>query len=334
MRRIFGIIMILLSGAAAALRAEYQLSAPDWAIEVKFPAQPRIDLVLSPSPQGDVRASRYIYEPPGEHYLLIKFTYPLAMLPGDEIGIYDRSMGELTRTRPGKVQVRELYHLAPYVGQRVVVAQPRERSTRELRMLVIGSSLYVCSAEWPVDSATGAANAAAFFGSFRLRSDYTDPRVVDERERFRELGEGNFRLRYDATRWYRDPADAETGIFNLLRPDQRAEVQFICEEQPLEGGDIEKAVLDTAREGAESVSVKKRGKKLRGAAQVVELEFQARVENTTYMNHGYFYTGPEGAVQLRGWAKDQEYRGVAGDITELLDGLTIRVAGSAVAGMR
>ena len=323
MRRVLGILIFSLLGAGRALPAEYQFSAVDWAIEAKFAAQPKADTVLSPSPQGEVKASRWFYEPPGEHYLLIKFAYPMAMMPGEETGVYDRSMIDLTRSRPGQVKGREPYHLGPYEGQRVVIAQPREKSTRELRMIVIGSSLYVLSAEWPVNNADGAAHAAAFFSSFRLRSGYTDLRMVEERERFREFGLGHIKLRYDATRWYRDPADQEPGIFNLLRTDQRAEAQFICEEHPLEDGDIEKAVLTTAREGAETVSVKRRGKKLRGAASVIELEFTARVENVTYVNHGYFYSGPEGAVQLRGWAKDQDYRDVSGDISELLDGLAI-----------
>ncbi len=323
MRRTLGIFVFLLLGAGPGLWADYQFSVADWAIEAKFAAQPKTDLIVSPSPQGDVKAVRFIHEPPGEHYLLIKFTYPMAMLPGEERALYDRSVADLTRSRPGQVQVREPYLLGPYEGQRVVIAQPREKSTRELRMIVIGSSLYVCSAEWPVGSSGGAAGAGAFFDSFRLRPDYADAHVVQERERFREIRDGRFMLRYDASRWYRDPADQEPGIYNLLRTDLRAEAQFICEERPVEGGDIEKAVLDTAREGAESVSVKKRGKKQRGAALVVELEFAARVESDTYVNHGYFYTGPAGAVQLRGWAKEQDYRGIAGDIGELLDGLAI-----------
>jgi hypothetical protein len=305
------------------VRADYQFAAADWGIEARFAAQPKTDVVVSPSPQGEVKAARFIYEPPGEHYLLIKFTYPMALLPGEERALYERSMVDLTRSRLGQVQSREPYVLGPYEGQRVVIAQPREKSTREVRLIVIGSSLYVCSAEWPVNSAGGAAGAAAFFDSFRLRPDYADARVVEERERFRELREGRFRLRYDASRWYRDPADQEPGIYNLLRSDQRAEAQFICEAEQVEGGDIEKAVLDTAREGADSISVKKRGKKQRGAAAVVELEFTATVASVVYVNHGYFYTDPAGSVQLRGWAKEQDYRGIAGDIGELLDGLAI-----------
>lgn len=323
MRRPFRFFLIILLGAVSGLGADYPFSAADWAIEARFAAPPKSDLIVSPSPQGDVKAVRYIYEPPGEHYLLIKFSYPMAMLPGDERAVYDRSMVDLTRSRPGQVQVREPYVLGPYEGQRVVISQPREKSTREVRLIVIGSSLYVCSAEWPVGSARGAAGGAAFFDSFRLRPDYTEARVVEERERFREFREGRFRLRYDASRWYRDPADQEAGIYNLLRPDQKAEAQLICEAEPVEGGDIEKAVLDTVREGADSVSVKKRGKKLRGAASVIELQFHATVENAVYVNHGYFYSGPEGAVQLRGWAKEQDNSAVAGDINELLDGLSI-----------
>jgi hypothetical protein len=324
MRRPLGFLLFFFwLGAGLVLRADYPFSAADWAIEARFAAQPKTDVVVSPSPQGEVKATRHIHEPPGEHYLLIRFTYPMALLPGEERALYDRSMVDLTRSRPGRVQSREPYLLGPYEGQRVVIAQPRERSTREVRLIVIGSSLYVCSAEWPVGSARGAGAAAAFFDSFRLRPDYTDARVVEERERFREIREGRFVLRYDASRWYRDPSDQEPGIYNLLRSDQRAEAQLICEQEQVEGGDIEKAVLDTAREGADSISVKKRGKKQRGAAAVVELEFTATVENATYVNHGYFYTGPEGAVQLRGWAKEPDYRGMSGDISELLDGLSI-----------
>jgi hypothetical protein len=323
MRRALGILIFSLLGAGGVLQAEYFFTAADWAIEATFGALPKQDIILSPSPQGDVKAGRYFYEPPGEQYLLIKFSYPMAFTPGEETGVYDRSMVDLTRSRPGQVKAREPYRLGVYEGQRIVIAQPREKSTREVRLIVIGSSLYVCSAEWPVNSTGGAANAAAFFSSFRLRPDYADQRVVEERERFREVGLGNLKLRYDATRWYRDPADAEPGIFNFLRPDSRAEAQFICEDHPMVDADVEKAVLNTAREGAENVSVKKRGKKLRGAAEVLDLEFTARVENVSYVNHGYFYSGPAGAVQLRGWAREQDYRDVTGDIGELLDGLVI-----------
>lgn len=178
------------------------------------------------------------------------------------------------------------------------------------------------SAEWPA-AGTGAERAGKFFDSIKLRSDSNDFRVVAERERWREYSFGKFRLRFDATRWYRDPGDQEPGVFNFLRTDQKAEAQFIAEERPLEGGDIAKAVLKTANEGADSISVKRRGKKLRGSVEVVELEFEARVDGTTYVNHGYFYTGPEGTVQLRAWAKDAEYNDMAGDITELLDGLSV-----------
>jgi hypothetical protein len=324
MRRHFGIFGLSLL-AAAALRAEYRFSAPDWTIEAQFPAPPSTDMILTPSPQGEVKASRYFLEQEGEHWMLIRLAYPLAMMPGEETGAYEKSLGDLMRSRPGQLRMREKFQLGPYEGERVVIAQPREKTVREIRLLVIGSALYVMSAEWPV-LGTGAARAEKFLAGIRLRADSTDLRVVEARERWREFAVGKFRLRYDATRWYRDPADQDPGIFNFLRLDQKAEAQFITEDRPLEDGDIAKAVLKTAEEGAGSVTVRKRGKKLRGAVQVVELEFAVHVENTTYVNHGYFYTGPEGAVQLRSWAKETDYRDVAGDITELLDGLNVSAA--------
>jgi len=273
-------------------------------------------------PPGEVLARRYFAELAGEHFLLARFTYPLALQPGEEAGLYAKSEAELLRSRPGEVRRHEAYQLGPYAGERVVIAQHREGTVREVRLVVIGSSLYVFSAEWP-EPGPGAAQGARLFASIKLKPGFEDVRVVQQQERWRELGAGNFRLRYDAAQWYRDPADQEPGVFNFLRPDRKAEAQFIAEDHPVEGGDIEAAVLKTAQDGAESVTVKKRGAKYRGTLQMAELQFAARVEGVTYLNHGYFYSGPEGTVQLRGWATERNYAAAADDITELLDGLTV-----------
>ncbi len=326
MRCLAGLLSLSVLSGTPALRADTPFSAPDWTIEAQFITPPKSDTILTPSPQGDVKASRFFAEQAGEHTMLIRFAYPLAIMPGEAPGLYEKSLGELMRSRPGQLRAREPYHLGPFAGERVVIVQPRERTLREIRLVVVGAALYVMSAEWPAQG-TGAERAESFFGSIRLRPDSTDPRVVAERERWRVITAGRFRLRYDATRWYRDPADQETGVFNFLRADQKAEAQFIAEDHPLADGDIEQAVLKTARDGAESIVVRRRGEKLRGAVPVVELEFAARVEGTTYLNHGYFYSGPEGVVQLRTWAKESEYPEVAGDMTELLDGLTVAAAG-------
>lgn len=321
MRRLSGLICLLLSWTGLVRAADYQFGPPGWAIEARLTASPGTDGILTPSPQGDIKAHRFFTEQAGERNFLVRFSYPMAMLPGEETGLYAKSMADMLKSRPGEVKSRGKFELGPFEGERLVIAQRRDRTIREVRLIVIGSTLYLFSAEWP-ESGTGAARAEQFFRSIQLKPDFTDRLLVQEKERFRELVAGSFRLRYDATRWYRDPADAEPGIFNFLRIDEKAEAQFIAEPQPIEGS-IEAAVINAARESAESVTVRKRGAKLRGAAQVTELEFAARVENVTYVNHGYFYSGPGGAVQLRGWARDVDYSGVSGDITELLDGLAV-----------
>lgn len=320
MRRLIGLFCLVL-GTAEVSAADYAFTAPGWAIEAKLPVAPGTDGILTPSPQGDVKAQRFFTEQAGERMFLVRFQYPMAMLPGEESGLYAKNFGEMLKSRPGEVKSRDKFTLGSYEGEKLLIAQRRERTIREVRLIVIGSTLYLFSAEWP-ETSKGAAHADAFFQSIQLLPDYTNVLVVQDRERFRELAAGKFRLKYDATRWYRDPADTEPGIFNFLRLDEKAEAQFIAEAQPIEGS-IEAAVINTAREGAESVNVRKRGQKLRGAAHVTELEFVARVQSATYVNHGYFYSGPEGAVQLRGWAKDIDYPGISGDISELLEGLTI-----------
>ena len=265
---------------------------------------------------------RFYWKPTTGHYLLARFEYPLALPAGREQGTYERAISELLKSRPGQVRSRGKFTLGSYAGEKMVIGQRHEKTIREVRFVQIGGILYLASAEWP-EQGDGDARAAAFFADLQVRAEWQDARATAENGRWRELAAGRFRLRYDASRWYRDPADADPDIFNLLRLDERAEAQFIAEPRPLASGDIETSVLDTAREGADSVSVTKRGRKLRGAVEVTELEFEARVENATYRNHGYFYSGSEGTVQLRAWAVAPEYGPVAGEIVELLDGLTV-----------
>lgn len=313
----------LLLAAGSGCAEEHLLAEPHWAIEARFPDQPKTDGILTPSSQGDVKVQRFFWEQGGEHYLLARFDYPVALLPGEEAGLYEKSFIDLLRSRPGQVRGREKYLLGPYAGEKLVIAQRREKSIREVRFVVIGSVLYMASAEWREAVAPGAGRAAQFLNSVQVRPEFMNAREIEVGARWRELAAGRFHLRYDATRWYCDPADHEPGVFSLLRRDQQAEAQFIVEDHPVEGGDIERAVLDTAREEAESVNVRRRGRKLRGMVELVELEFTARVKRVTYVNHGYFYSGPQGVVQLRGWAPERDYPGVEGDITELLEGLTV-----------
>lgn len=323
MCRILGLIGLLLLCSGASTRAVAQaLAEPDWAVEVSFPGPTKDDGILTPSPYGDVKVRRYFHEQGGQHFLLARFEFPLAPPPGEERALYEKSIRDLLKSRPGRLLKREAFALGPYEGERIVVAQPRERSVREVRFVAVGAVLYMLSVEWPEQFA-GAEAAARYFATARIAPRYLNPREVAEAGRWRELVWSSFRLRYDATRWYRDPSDAEAGVFNLLRADQAAEAQFIAEAQPLTEGNIEQAVLDTAREGAEAVTVLRRGTKRRGTVEVTELEFTARVNRATYVNHGYFYSGPEGLVQLRGWALESSYRAVAADINELLDGLVI-----------
>jgi hypothetical protein len=317
---------LFLLGLIGPAWADYSFSDRNWAIEANFPDDPKTDGILTPSPQGDVKVQRFYWEPSNEHYLIARFEYPLALLPGEETGLYAKSFTDLLKSRPGQVRGRDKFTLGPYEGEKLVIFQPREKSLREVRFVVIGSILYMASAEWP-EQGTGAPRAAQFFASLQVRPEFANAREVADNGRWRELVAGRFRLRYDATRWYRDPADQEAGVFNLLRVDQRAEAQFIAEAHPLESGDIERAVLETAREGADTVTVGRKGKKLRGNVEMTELEFVARVERVNYRNHGYFYSGPEGTVQLRGWATDKEYPGMEGDIAELLDGLSVAAGG-------
>ena len=317
------VCFLCLLGMHGAAFAEHLLAEPQWAIQAAFPDQPKSDGVLTPSPQGDVKVQRFIWKQGGEHYLLARFDYPLALRPGEETGLYGKSCADLLRSRPGQTKGAEAFALGPYAGQNLVIAQKKEKSVREVRLVVIGSVLYLASAEWPEVNTPAAARAAQFLASVRVRPEFMNAREVEAGARWRELVAGHFRLRYDATRWYRDPSDREAGVFNLLRSDQQAEAQLIAEDRPVEGGDIEQAVLASAREAAESISVKKSGRKPHGAVEMVELDFTARVERVSYVNHGYFYSGPEGTVQLRGWATEHDYHGVEGDITELLEGLTV-----------
>src|SRR3954471_1722092 len=115
--------LLLLLGAIGPVAADYTFSDRSWALEAHFPDAPRTDGILTPSPQGDVKVQRFYWEPSTEHYLLARFEYPLALLPGEETGLYMKSFTDLVKSRPGQVRSRDKFTLGPYEGEKLVIFQ-------------------------------------------------------------------------------------------------------------------------------------------------------------------------------------------------------------------
>lgn len=307
------------------LAAGFEFSAADWAVRATFPAKPKEDDQRIPTPIGDQLAERRHHEKEGERAMVIRFVYPLVPGTSARERIYSESVETLMTSRPGELRADEPFQLGDYNGRRLLIEHRREKTHREIRLLLVGGSLYVISAEWPGGRERSAA-ATRFLDSFALQPAFADPRIVEQRERWREIQSGSFTLRYDATRWFRDPGPAEPGTILLLRADELAEAEFITSPDRQPGEGMEERILAGAREQAESVRLHRRGQKRRGAASVEELRFAVRMEGVTYENHGYFYNGPEGTVQLRAWSPERTYPQVESDISELLDGLHVRAA--------
>jgi hypothetical protein len=308
--------------ASGVLVLAHEVAPPDWALRVSFPAEPKGDNFKAPTPMGDVVSDRYSFEGNGETLLLVRSTYPMAIEAARRDEIYDKAKADAVRGRGGEIAGEGAFQLGEYEGRELRVRFTRAKRARHLRFVLIGSTLYALVHEQP-DDRKDSPLAAAFWASVALRPGFEDPRAVGDRERWREIGQDGFRVRYDATRWYRDPSDNEVGIFNLLRADQRAEAQLIVEAAGTHHGPLEEAALATAREGSESVRVKGKKVRLRHGVNLTELHFEARVDSATYVNRGCYYSGPGGQVQLRAWATDRVYKEVAGDIDELLEGLVI-----------
>lgn len=295
-----------------------------WAISAEFPAEPKIDDQRTPSPQGDQLAERRYLEIGGEHLMVLRVTYPVVPLVTEREQLYVSTIESFMNSRRGQIKQDEPWMLGQYDGQRLLVAQPAQKTHREVRLVLIGASLYFISAEWPGNERPGKA-ATAFLASVDVQPAFANARLVEDRERWREIRQGNFTLRYDGSRWFRDPQVTDPNSVAMLRVDENAEAEFITSPDR-HAGAMEEMVVARAKEHAESVVVKKRGKKLRGSASVDELYFTARVDGVTYENHGFFYAGAEGTVQLRVWAEQRNYPNVSGDIDELLNGLVIAKA--------
>lgn len=308
--------------ALCVLARAHDVEAEGWALRVRFPGAPAADTFRVPLPVGDVVSDRYAYEGDNESFLLVRSIYPLAIQPSRKADLYESAKADAVRGRGGEVVAEAEFALGEYTGRELRIRFTRAKRVRQVRYVLIGSTLYALVHERPQDRAESP-GAAAFWASLALRPGYEDPRLVEDRERWREAGQGNFRVRYDATQWYRDPSDGEEGIFNFLRNDQRAEAQLIIEPPGTHAGPLEEAALAMAREGAESLRVRARKSRLRHGVSLAELQFEARVGGATYVNHGCYYSGPAGQVQLRAWATDRVYKEVAGDIEELLEGLVI-----------
>jgi hypothetical protein len=325
-------VLSFLAAVPALAEAAYRFADPDWAIRADFPAEPKPDIFRKPTEYGDEVTMRYYLEQGGQRFMVARFTYPVVPLSRERTSLYGSSFEEMLKSRPGEVKDRGDFVLGPYLGARLLIDQRREKTRREMRLVLIGASLYVISAEWPAVGQRGVApECDRFLRSVAMTPEFADVRAIEDAGRWRELEHGNFKLRYDGTRWYRDPTDTDPAVFNLLRVDRLAEAQLIAENAPARAEDMEAAVLATAREAAESVTLRRRGRKFRNGFELEELEFAVRSDGVTYVNHGYFYTGPAGTLQLRAWSPDKTYAGIAGDIAELLDGLAIKPATGQVA---
>lgn len=330
--------MLLVCAALAVLpasRAQVRLERESWALTLDFPAAPAADVVTMPSSKGDSIAGRFTLQARDEIFLALKMTYPTAPTAGDRGMLHKEVIEMVMNARPGRIRADERVDVGEFPMQRLLVEMADRRAFREIRLVLIGSSLYFFSAEWP-GTATPPERAQRFFSSITLRPEFANARAVEERERWREIVQGGFRLRYDASRWFRDPQPSEDpNSVILLRVDELAEAEFVTSPERSPAATMEEVVIGAAKESAESVKVLRRAKKYRGTAMVEELRFSVRAEGVNYENHGYLYNGPEGTAQLRTWSPEKAFRQVEGDIQELLDGLSItRGAGAGGASAR
>lgn len=324
-------LLILLCGAAAS--GDVLFAPAEWALRAEFPTAPQVDEQRTPSPQGDQVAQRRFCEAGTDRLMLIRFVYPMVPPLKERGALYKQTVEGLMNTRPGELRADGVFEFGEHLGLRLLVEYRREKTFREVRMVQIGASLYVATAEWAGGAAPSPV-AGRFLASLAVQPDFASARVVEDRERFREIVQGNFKLRYDATRWFRDPEATEPDVAVLLRIDEMAEAEFTSSPERNPAPTMEETVLAAARVGAESVKLGRRAKKLRGATTVEELRFAVRSEGVTYENHGYFYSGGEGTVQLRAWSPDRTFPRVSGDISELLDGLSITRASAAQSAAR
>lgn len=322
--RALGILFLCIWGCA---RADYTCAPTGWALSGIFPTEPKIDDQRTPTPQGDQIAERRYYEAGAERFMMLRMWYPVVPMPEQKIKLYVSTIEAFMNSRRGQIVKDEACPFGDYDGQRLVVSQTADKTHREVRLVLIGDSLYFISAEWP-GKATPSPAAAKFLASVKVLPDFANARLVEDRARWRELKHGAVTLRYDGTRWFRDPQVTDPGTFALLRVDETAEAELIVSPDRYLGGPLEEMVVKRLKENAQSVTVRKRSKKLRGMTSVEELFIGVKVENELYENHGYFYTGAEGTVQLRAWSAADLYPKVSGDIDELLTGLSIAKGGA------
>lgn len=308
--------------AAAGGLGAAPFERPGWAVRGDFPAEPKRDEFRAPSPFGEVVSERYFVEQAGEAFVLLRTVHPIAFTADAADQLYDHAKREILAARSGQVAADQPMSFGDYLGRRVVIEHRRAQRTKELRLVLVGSTLYACTHERPAKTELSAAGKA-FLDAMAVQPAFANARAIEETERWREVGDGRFKVRYDATRWYRDPTDAEPGIYNLLRLDKQAEAQLIAEPELTHDAGLLDSVLKIAREGSDDLRVRKRGQKRRGDVSMEEVEFVVRQDGKAYVNRGYYYSGAEGSVQFRAWAVESEYRGVEGDIAELLDGLTV-----------
>ncbi len=314
--RPFLVLLLTTFGYAATV------SPVDWALALNFPATPEQDEQRTPSPYGDEVASRYFSNHEGTVCMAVKFTYPMATLQDSKSALYENTLQSLVRARPGIVIDQASFSLGSYSGHRLRLFYKTSNISREARVVLIGGSLYLLNAEWPGEGEPPSA-IADFIRNPTLQPGFEDARLSEENGRWRTITLGQFAVRYDASRWYRDPNSNEKNLCYLLRVDQQAEAEFRVEAEPPPTTTVGEHVLANARETASSIKVLNQGKKYCGTKLVENLEFAVQTGTARFVNHGYFYRSPKGTVYLRAWADEGAYAQISGDIAELLSGLKV-----------
>ena len=322
------VVALIFVGTAAA--TEFRFNAPGWAVRATFPAAPQTDEQRIPTSQGEEIAERHHLECGAERYLLMRVTYPVPPQTSERAALFRQVIETFMNSRAGEIRDDRQLMLGEYPCHRLLIEHRSERTHREVRLMLVGGALYFASAEWP-GGQTPPSSVASFFDSLEISAEFSNSRVADELARWRHVSLGNFQLRYDATRWYRDPATVENDMVLLLRVDELAEAEFVVGPR-WPAATMEEVVLATAREFAERVELRRRGRKLQGSVRVEELRFSVRADGVSYENHGYFYNGPEGSAQVRAWSPEKTFPKVESDISELLDGLKINSAHTEMAG--
>jgi len=139
---------------------------------------------------------------------------------------------------------------------------------------------------------------------------------------------GFYKIAYEKASWKLEPKPDPPSEFFFEQKEGDVYAMVIAErlEIPLET--LKEVALENARSVGEDVTVMLDEKRVVNGVEILAMQFSGVIQGIPFVYYGYYWTGPEGSLQVLTFTGKNLFREYEAVMKEFLDGLTIQTRAS------